>query len=241
MLLKLPPKEALEILDQLIQEGTQLIVDGESPGQGSIVGGDMFADPEVNPEFDSWTKLATRRLMEIFYHNAPSAVFVMATIRYRKVLSGNGVSRMVDAFRRAYPEPTTVFELRNNLLEILLRHFREINEMIVTPLFYISSRRQIIHNDQIVELQPDTREAAFCELMFQHSIGEPVSVSKLYKAIINDGEYASEQKVKIKHLVDSVNSKTRLQFQFPIYRMKGVVCYTYLPSGVSIAKTRITA
>lgn len=203
MRIKLPPKEAVKILDEIIKKGFQVYSD--------ILKKKNVNDPR---EFaiHQWKADVQTQLERIFLDFPPV---------YKVIKDIQTLIELGDSSYNARQK----IQLENSGLliksiDLLTDYYDIIEKEAYSPLFYIPEKSQICFYSSIVTLARDSNEEAICKFMFELSFNEFVQKSKIAAVIcgLHEEDLTDQQIKSISNGVDGINLKTNENFGFPVVK-----------------------
>lgn len=209
MKIRVPLKQALASLNEIIKTGTDLGPHLSSWGS--------FDEDSISRRKADWSIRAFQVVETIFEDSEPLFRFSelaqepSTPSSYAEVISGK------DSL-----EAEKIFRYR---LGLLAEFYREIEKKCVVPIEYVDSMSCLRFKDKVVELVPSSFERELCRYMFrEYDFGQLIELQDVAKGLFYDEEDQSkedlkERGVRIQTAASEVNRKTNSVFGFPVYRL----------------------
>lgn len=146
---------------------------------------------------------------------------------YKKPLPLNAFPMMERKIEDKYEDFVNV---RNNFqakIKFLQELYLEIEKKTDDPLMYIPEKNMICYYGRVVPLKSNTNQSAFCEFMFQFSIGEKKEMGEIlaFMEYIDIEEMTKFNKTKVINTMNEINIKTKTMFGFPIFHKDNQTIY----------------
>lgn len=176
---------------------------------------------EYRDKFEGWMNKCIAVLKGIYLDSAPVCYFINYYTELQDVKYDVGFYRIERNFE--------------DKLTVLTQYYREVGDFVKSPLLYLEDKSQVWFNDFVVQLVPETNEAALCRYMFRFGIGEWREYAEIYEFIKGEKARSGTNWPKnwrkvVDSAYDGVNRKTKHRFNFPlIERGKMQLCLS-LPS-----------
>lgn len=180
---------------------------------------------QLHGKFIDWRDRTEAALQEIFMDFTPVYSFRNAYGDYYGQVT-------LDAAFKEYMNTMREIQAKTNTL---IGFYNMLVANIRSPLFYLPERTTICFYDFVCPLKADTNEAALCQFMFDHSIGEKVEMLDIYNHMMgeqNDALNADQRRI-IANAYDGVNRKTRDAFGFPVLAKDKVTISLTLPARIT--------
>lgn len=227
MQLKVSPKYALQVIDDLIKKTRNTILTIESSYK---LKESMGIQPDVyNAEYrgilDEWYPDAVQRLESLIIDYAPIDSFKFPQLGISQAIKQVGVNIH-------YSNILSAFISR---IHVLQNFYKEISKNIKSSLCYLPDKTQIWFYDFCLQLKPETNESELCRFMFQFGIGEEKELAAIYAFLKGEDvdeieKWGKNWSATVKSAYESLNEKTKKRFGFPIYKKEKNVLLLEFPS-----------
>lgn len=217
MRLKVPPKEALRLIDILIQRGSPLY----DPLASNRDFPSIIATKFIG--LNAWYITAEATLRLIFADYTPIYKF------------SKNIQKFISDIKKNNGMETSKADYNNILLSLdtLATYYDQLLKEVQSVLFYIHDKAQICFYSAICQLLPSSNEASLCKFLFENfSFNQFVEMELIYeKAFGGDSEkYDRKCAEKVKNAFNGINEKTNDSFGFPIVKKKKTLLALTIPS-----------
>lgn len=227
MRLKKSPKEAIRIIDKLIQGGIKIMDwirsedwdQHKNPIVTSLEEYHALRKATNKPtkledlEFfsskcDEWSKACLKELKGIFLDVAPVYSFRNASPTNINKEDPHGDYVALEASLESK-------------LNVLVKYYDQVSSFIRSPLVYLPEKAQIWFYDFLVQLEPDSNEASLCSFMFDFGIGELKEFEDIYAHIKGESIEESHSwpkgwRATLNNAYDGINKKTNKKLGFSV-------------------------
>ncbi|MCC7196848.1 hypothetical protein IT413_01480 [Candidatus Peregrinibacteria bacterium] len=226
MRLKVPPKEALKVIDQIIEKGFKVY-------SLSLKKGWMY-DPALY-QLDSWYAESKKFLNDIFLDFTPIYAFSKDLEAYTSLVDAG------DLRQKRLQENN---KLLLNSLDLLSKYYDLLEKDSYSPLFYIPEKAQICFFTSISQLDPNSMQSDLCKYLFQSNFNQFHEKEDIFKAIFREDirDFNADYSKKINTAMECINEKTIESFGFPIVKKRKTLLALTIPSRfLTIENTNIAS
>ena len=241
MRLKVSPKEALKVIDQIIYEGDILrdmlwqiseeIDEKHKAEKAKAENKSRKTNAEKEGRIQLWDMQnkwyvdAKAKLKKIFLDFAPVNSFIIAESSFKDEGS-QFITRHEHA--RIY-----IGALIKAQMSVLTKFYDEIKKYLVCPLFYIQDQAKLCFFASVCSLEPDSNEDSLCRYLFGNfNFNEWVEMEDIYSDALggNRDEYDKQDRAKMENAAEGVNRKTKEAFGFSVFKKKKTLLALHLPT-----------
>lgn len=243
MNLKITPKEAVQLIDALVKQGSDLLQlvehhellsefkrrrEAEKRKENPK---EIFINQHGTPQekrpcrkdlkvykqrFSEWEENVQNILRSIYKDFSPVFQFKRIEGDY------NLINKKQTAEFKTFLIITSKLEKQ---LTFLIAAYQSLITFLTSPLFYIKESAKIVYYDKVIELSPNTNQSRICDYMFDLPIGQGAAYENIYgyfngQSAHDTSSWEKNWKKEVQNAFEGVNDKARDNFKFPIFFSK---------------------